>query len=339
MHRLSALWRLAVSPVTFVTLSLLWCLDLAVGSFLNYYNPDIFGSMDAYPFALWLDLVGSRAMPLSLWVYLLAVLTWAMIVSLLFCTLNWFFRRRKRMRGVGEVLVHLGFLLVFAGFVLGSTMGTRVQGLAVAEGESAAVGETGLALRLDRIEAVTGPGGRPVDTPASVALLRDGREVASGVSRTNHPLLWGATVVYSRSLRQQLSGVEVEAAGGGRARLTPQAPSADLPGGGRMVLRLLLQDGQTVRGLVGPGGVVGLVEAGGRPLGNAYLTPRGMTRGRVGTTDLVLTDFVIQTAGIFDVHQDPGIWLVIIGGVILGLGTLWALAGYLGLLPAPVREE
>ena len=110
--------RLAISPTTFVVLSTLWCVDLGAGSLFSYWNPQVFGTMDAYPFALWLREVGRRALPRSLWVYALAALSWGMVVSLLFCTVNWFLWRRKRLRGVGELLVHLGFLSVFAGFVL-----------------------------------------------------------------------------------------------------------------------------------------------------------------------------------------------------------------------------
>ena len=38
---------------------------------------------------------------------------------------------------MGEVLLHLGFLLVFSGFVLGSGFGDRTQGIQVVEGETA----------------------------------------------------------------------------------------------------------------------------------------------------------------------------------------------------------
>jgi hypothetical protein len=37
--------------------------------------------------------------------------------------------------------------------------------------------------------------------------------------------------------------------------------------------------------------------------------------------------------GVYNVHRDPGIWMVLIGAVILALGMLWALVGYLGFLP------
>src|SRR5512134_1147183 len=115
---LSVLWRAAVHPVTFVVICLLWCLDLGLGSLLAYDRADIVVSMDAYPFALWLRDVGRRSLPWSAWVYLLASLTWAITASLALCTVNWFWKRRRNVKSLGEVLVHLGFLLVFTGFVI-----------------------------------------------------------------------------------------------------------------------------------------------------------------------------------------------------------------------------
>jgi hypothetical protein len=250
-----AIWRAATSPVTFVILALLWCLDLGAGSLFAYYEPRVFGSLDAYPFGEWLEAVGRRALPDSLWVYFLVALTWMMIFSLLLCTANWFFRRRRRMKGVGEFLIHLGFMLVFAGFVIGSVAGSRVQGVRIAVGQTVEVGP-GLALRVDRIDPLVSPGGDLLDSRATVALLEGGQETASGVSRTNHPLIRGPTVVYSRSAFQAGRG----------------------PGGGMVI------------------------------------------------------------GGVFDIHTDPGVWWVITGGIVLGLGTIWSLLGYLGIFPGMARE-
>jgi hypothetical protein len=249
------LWRVATSPVTFVALALLWCLDLGVGSLFAYNEPRVFGSLDAYPFGQWLDLVGRKALPDSLWVYLLVSLSWLMVFSLLLCTGNWFFRRRKRMRGVGEVLIHLGFLLIFAGFVIGSATGTRVQGINIPEGKTAELPQLGLALRLDKLDPVVTPDGQLADTRSQLSILAPAGAgpvvLASGLSRTNHPVIWGPTVVYSR---------------------------------------------------------------------DAFIDERG------------------TLTGVFDIHRDPGVWWVIVGGIILGLGTLWSLLGYLGILPGIARE-
>jgi hypothetical protein len=45
------LWAVFVHPVTFVVLSILWCIDLAGGSIAAYFNdPQFWQKMDAYPF-------------------------------------------------------------------------------------------------------------------------------------------------------------------------------------------------------------------------------------------------------------------------------------------------
>ena len=195
------LWRTAVNPVTFVVICLLWCLDLGLGSLLAYGRPDLFGAMDAYPFALWLREVGRGALPWSAWVYLLAALTWAMTASLALCTANWFWKRRRNLRGLGEVLVHLGFLLIFGGFVIEAVSGTRVHGVVVAQGRSVPVVQLGLTLRLERVDLVTSPRGEVLDAVSTLLVSRGGASVR-GTSRLNHPLITGATVVYPRGTEE-----------------------------------------------------------------------------------------------------------------------------------------
>jgi hypothetical protein len=201
MRSLQALWRLAVHPVTFVVICLLWCLDLGLGSLLAYQRQDIFGTMDAYPFALWLREVARRTLPWSAWVYALAALTWAMTASLAVCTVNWFWSRRKSLRGLGEFLVHLGFLLIFTGFVVEAVLGTRVHGVQIVEGGEVAIGQLGITLRLERAEFTRSPEGEVLDTVSTLAVL-DGASRVTGTSRLNHPLIAGATVVYPRGSRE-----------------------------------------------------------------------------------------------------------------------------------------
>lgn len=198
---LARAWRLAVHPVTFVIICLLWCLDLGLGSLLAYERADIFGTMDAYPFALWLREVGRRTLPWSAWVYLLAALTWTMTASLALCTANWFWRRRRSLRGLGEVLVHLGFLLIFGGFVVEATVGTRVHGVQIAEGGQVPIRQLGITLRLDRVQLTRSPDGEVLDAVSTLTVAA-GESRVSGTSRLNHPLIAGATVVYPRGSQE-----------------------------------------------------------------------------------------------------------------------------------------
>ena len=321
-----ALWRFAVNPVTFVVVCLLWCLDLGFGSLLAYQRPDIFGSMDAYPFALWLREVGRRALPWSAWVYLLAALTWAMTASLALCTVNWFWRRRGSLKGLGEVLVHLGFLLIFTGFVIEAILGTRVHGVLVGPGEEVAIPPLGLSLHLDKIDLTTSPTGDVLDT-VSALVVRRGTGSSSGTSRLNHPLIAGSTVVYPRGYQQVITAVRLLTPGG-VLRLEP-GDSTQLPDGRRLVLRGILQPEEERGGLRGPAVFLGLVGPAGQQLQLAVLAPgRGSVRATIGGLPVTLERLEDRLLGRYDVHRDPGVLLVLLGAALLFAGTLWAFGTY-----------
>jgi len=205
------LWRRSVSPVTFVILSLLWCLDLGIGSMSAYYRDSRFSvKMDAYPFKVWLNNQAPELWPHSLWVYILVGLTWLLVASLLLCTCNWLLKRRGWRRGLGEILVHLGFLMVFLGFVVGSTTGSRIQGIPVVLNGTRSVGtEAHLSLTLDQIKTILGANGNVLDTVSQVRLFSRGEEVARGEVRLNHPLIWKSAVVYPRGLRTRVQKVRL----------------------------------------------------------------------------------------------------------------------------------
>jgi cytochrome c biogenesis factor len=58
----------------------------------------------------------------------------------------------------------------------------------------------------------------------------------------------------------------------------------------------------------------------------------------LGGVQITLGQLVDSSRGVFRVHYDPGVWLVILGSVILALGTIWALAGFLGLIKDEERD-
>jgi len=326
MHLGRMLWRLAVNPVTFVVICLLWCLDLGLGSLLAYQRPDIFGAMDAYPFAAWLREVGRRNVPWSAWVYLLVVLSWLMTTSLALCTANWFWRRRTGLRGLGEVLVHLGFLLIFSGFVSEAVLGTRVHGVLVGPGDEATIQPLGLSLRLEKIDLTTSLAGDVLDT-VSTLVVRRGAQSAAGTSRLNHPLIAGSTVVYPRGFQRVISAVWLLTPGGA-LRLEP-GDSSRLSDGRRLVLRGVLQPDEERGGLRGPAVDVGLVDSAGQQLQSAVLAPgRGSGQAVISGMPVALERFEDRLLGRYDVHRDPGVRLVLLGAVLLGAGTLWAFGMY-----------
>ena len=335
MNLARVLWRLAVNPVTFVVICLLWCLDLGLGSLLAYQRPDIFGTMDAYPFASWLREVGRRTLPWSAWSFLLAALTWVMTVSLALCTVNWFWRRRGSLKALGEVLVHLGFLLIFAGFVIEAILGTRVHGVLVGAGDEVAIPPLGLALRLEKIELATSPAGEVLDTVSAIVVGR-GAQRAAGIARLNHPLIAGSTVVYPRGFQQVISAVRLETPGG-TLRLAP-GDSAQVADGRRLILYGVLQPDEERGGLRGPAAYVGLVGPAGQPPQSTVLAPgRGSRRVAIGGIAVALERFEDRLLGRYDVHRDPGVRFVLLGAVLLFAGTLWAFGTYVWRPTATTR--
>ena len=330
------LWRTAVSPVTFVVLSILWCVDLGAGSIVAYFNDSQFWvKMDSYPFSLWMSQVAPGIFPMSLWIYVLVVLSYLMILSLLMCTVNWFIRRRRRIRGLGEVLVHLGFLLVFTGFVIGSAWGVRAR-VHISEGEKVKVPGMGMALRLDNLKVIQSPQGRPLDTHSRVSLFASGSKVSQGSLRLNHPFIYGNTVVYPpEDYGTGVIGGVLGTQASGAVRLVLGRP---VTLGRDRVLELggVLQRGERRGNAIGPGLLVLVKNFEGKVMGSAYLSPApGMNdRAVVAGNGIVLGQLSESVYGVFRVNRDPGVWFVIVGAVILSVGTIWALAGYLGILPS-----
>jgi len=328
----SGLWKASVNPVTFVVLSILWCLDLAGGSVAAYFDdPQFWQKMDAYPFNLWLRDIAPKTFPLSLWVYILVALSYLMILSLFLCTVNWFMKRRKRPGSFGEVLVHLGFLLVFAGFVGGSVFGSRTIVL-LEEGRTVPVPETEIRVKLEALEVVPSPQGRPLDTLSDVAVFDRNGGVTRGTVRTNHPLIKGSTVVYPP--QQYESGVTGGILGTSTSGAVTLKTGRDvlLTDGRVLSLAGILQDGQRRGGAVGPGILVLVKERGGRTTGAAYLSgaPGMQNSADLGGVKVTLGQLLETSRGMYRVHYDPGVWLVIVGSVVLALGTVWALAVFMG---------
>ncbi len=332
---LAGLWRVSTSPVTFVVLTILWCVDLGAGSVVAYFNdPKFWVKMDLYPFNLWMKQVAPRMFPQSLWIYILVILSYLMIASLLLCTVNWFLRRRKMIKGLGEVLVHLGFLMIFAGFVIGSALGARDQ-VTLAVGQKKDVPGMGLSLQLEDLKIVQSPQGRPVDTLSDIKVYRDNSIFTEGRIRTNHPLIWGSTVVYPpEDYGSGVTGGVIGTSVRGAVILGP-GRSVSLGGDRTLSLGGVLQRGQRRGRAVGPGLLVLLKDGAGRLIDSTYLSPAPGMRAEddMAGVRVTLGELSESTYGVFRVHRDQGVWLVIVGTVILGLGTLWALAGYLGVLP------
>jgi len=332
-------WRIFISPVTFVGLSLLWCLDLGVGSVVAYrMDPQFSAKMDAYPFSMWFREIAPRQFPESLWVYILVWLTWLLVGNLFLCTVNWFLNRRQWRKGLGEVLVHLGFLLIFTGFVAGSVLGTRIQGIPVDLNGSRDMPGSGLSLFLHELDQRRDPDGKVLDTVSLLELRSAGQSVSRKTVRLNHPLIWKSAVIYPRGAREKILRVHLSFDGNPVGPLA-EGEALSISAGLNARVERILQPGERAGYLSGPGALV-RVSAGenDRQMGWLSAIP-GKTTVRFFGIRALLTGVESAVQGVYDLHTDPGIRLVLYGAVILAIGTLWSVGGYIGLLRRKGLEE
>lgn len=329
---ITMIWDLFVSPTAFVVLAIIWCLDLAIGSIYAYkLDPQFWMKMDSVPFNYWMNNIAPKMWPDSLWVYILVVLTYLMVASLLLCTVNWFFRRRKKMRGMGEFLVHLGFLLVFAGFVLGSGWGARVQNIALFPGEDAPIEELGLRLKLNELEVKQDRMGRDLDTVSHVTITDvEGQNVLKeGTARLNNPVIHGSTVVYPNRWQKAPRDAAVTIKDHGRFVVTTGRNTPISEERGLEILGFL-GPGKNWGRKVGPGVFLSVTREPGQSLFTQYLSLRGEGRtASFGDMEITLEGVQEGPQALFNIHRDPGIQFVLFGALILTLGTFWALFGYL----------
>lgn len=325
------LWDLAVSPAVFVVLCILWCANLGIGSILAFQrDPNFWMKMDSMPLGVWLERFAPKELPQSLWVYILVVLTWLVMISLITCTIGWFIHRRARKRTFGEVFLHLGFGLVFAGFVAGSGWGVRVPNVSASAGEVVEISDLGLKLKLESIENRMNEAGERLDTVSNLTLTDlAGNTLVSGSAKINHPLIHGATVVYPLGGETRTVGSVVEAGALGLLEVR-EGRETPLPDGRVLRVAGSLAPGQRYQRWVGPGTFVTIGKAGGQDENGVFLGEFPLfRRGRLGPYELEWRSSVDATVGGFNVHHDPGIQLVLAGALLLTLGTFWALGAYL----------
>ncbi|MGZ8474198.1 MAG: cytochrome c biogenesis protein ResB [Candidatus Deferrimicrobiaceae bacterium] len=199
---MTALWRFLISLKTCAWAGLGFCVAGAVGSVVMGRYPALFADMDAQVFAGWFARKGFAAPAPTLWLYGLLAATGLLALNAACCTferLVQILRGKVTMRRLLPHVMHLAFLGVVLSHLVSAVYGDRIPGVAIPQGGVALVGGTGLAMRLDRFDAVMAAGGFPRGFSATVTLFRDRTPVARGVVRTNEPLFHEGYGIYVKN--------------------------------------------------------------------------------------------------------------------------------------------
>jgi cytochrome c biogenesis protein len=197
---MARLWSFLCSLKLAIVLASAATLVIMTGSVLMPANPRLFAGMDAVPLGDWLAVAVPHAPGLTGWVPAAAVLILLLGLNTACCFLDWLLRLRSRWRKTGEYLIHLGFVLVLAGYLWGSAAGMRSEGNPVAVGGTIPVpGWAGHYLRLESLAPRLDPRGRPLEIMADLALLRGDAPVVRKTVGANAPLLYRGLVAFPAS--------------------------------------------------------------------------------------------------------------------------------------------
>lgn len=200
------IWKFCCSLKLTIVLASAAVLLTVGGSVLMPFNPELFGGLDAMPLGQWLDRFATGAPALSWWLPVAGGLVVLLGINALCCFIDWLCHFRARWRKTGEYLIHLGFVLMLAAYLWGSQTGFRNPNVPLLVGQSKALPQLGLVLRLEAFEPVLNDRGRPMDMLNKVALFRDGKLLERAEIRTNHPLTRNGLVVLPASFGQTVRG-------------------------------------------------------------------------------------------------------------------------------------
>ena len=206
---MTLLWRLLTSLKTCVWLALLLCLSGAAGSLAMGWFPELFADMDEQRFAGWFARKGILEPAATLWLYGLLAATGLLALNAACCAVDrllQIFRGEVTLRRLLPHAMHLAFLGVVLAHLASALYGDRISGMMVLQDGVAPIGDTGWALRLDRLDAAFGPQWPPQAANATVTVYRDRTAVARGVVRTNHPLFHGGYGIYIKSFGSTREG-------------------------------------------------------------------------------------------------------------------------------------
>jgi cytochrome c biogenesis protein len=202
----SKIWKLFCSLKLTIVLASAITLITIGGSLLIPFNPKTFAGMDSMPLGLWIERVAVHDLAMTWWIPMAGVLVVLLGVNTLCCFTDWACHFPVRWRKCGEYLIHIGFVLILGAYLWGSQAGFRSGNNPLLVGQSKALPQLGVSVRLEAFEPVLNKSGRPIDMLNTLALYKGNQVIKRVQARTNHPLTWNGLVIIPASYGQTMRG-------------------------------------------------------------------------------------------------------------------------------------
>lgn len=321
------IWSLLCSTELTVLLTVLICVNAAIGSVLAVVSPSFYRRLDSEVLLPALYSLGLKGLGLTLWIYILIALVALFSLNTAICTadkLHGIIKGEYKLSAIYPQIVHVGFLIAVIGHLVGSVAGFKHPYNFLAEGETIEVtGVQGLSIRLDKVDMEATPEGEVLSLKTNVTLIKEGKELLSDAIEINSPLIYKGVAFYHADngltpagLVLQIGGKRHEAAfgktvttGSGEAyTLGTMYPDFAISNDGKPYSRSGNYDNPYIEITDKKGGI------GYLPLG----APGSGVR--IGATDVIIADYLLTRYAVLIINKDPGIWLIIFGSAVLTLG-------------------
>ena len=335
---LNTIWRTCCSLKLAIILASIATLLAMGGSLVLHFNPAVFSGLDASTLTEWTERAGRPNPGLSWWLYTTGILIILLALNTACCFIDWLFVIKSRWRKTGEYLIHLGFVLVIIAYFWASLTGARSDNNQIAEGEMIPLRVMpGHYLRLDKFEPLLNEQRRPIDMLNTVSLLKGDEIVASGVVKTNTPLLHDGLVVTPASYGQVATGFEVIVPSMSKGYRFTAGDAIPLPEGLRVVADAFLPDAAESGGRVRnrskdlrePAYLMRLLKGEDELWRGWYFLSGPLPQGLQGIGfQLVVRQPVYKFVSILTINRDPGAGLAMVGGICISLGVFFALFSF-----------
>ncbi len=325
---MKAIWKFFCSTTLTVVLAFILCVVAGWGSIVTVNNRAFFEKIDRAIFLPWLYEHGAERLDLTFWIYILVILIALFGLNTFVCTLDKLYRIVRLgmpKRAFYPQIIHIGFMVALLGHLVGSAAGFRSVENILVEGRQTPVPHSeGMAVRLDNLDTEYGPRG-PEKVRTTITLFEDGKELRTADISVNSPVIENGIAFYHEGQGQMTRGLVLDVDG---EQGEVEFGSAFALGGRRMLLGTLYPD-YVVDASTGQAYSMSdryrnpmqvIIDAGGE---------RGLLSLRKPGTSVVIAGATVSLVGyasteyaVISIHKDPGIWLIIVGSLILVVGMV-----------------
>ena len=335
---LQTIWRTCCSLKLAIILASVATLLSMGGSLVMHFNPAVFDSLNGAPLAEWTQIAGRPNLSLSWWLYATGILIILLALNTLCCFIDWLTVIKARWRKTGEYLIHIGFVLVVIAYFWASLAGSRSEGNKLSEGEMIPIQSMpGHYLKLDKFEPIINQQGRPIDMINTVSLLKGDEIIASGIVKTNTPLLHDGLVVTPASFGRATTGYEVLVPSMGKGYRLTAGDAIPLKNNLRIVADAFFPDAIESGGKVfnrsdnvrEPAYLLRLLDNDQERWRGWYFLSGPLPTPLQGIGfQLVIRRPVYKVYSFLNINLDPGASLALLGGICISLGVCFALFSF-----------